>query len=212
MITLRATEPNKKGNEMNYIERYWRDATPQDAIKEPPMVARFRDDDGRWIEKNFRLLGWSRLGTRNNDCLWYSDGVGCYKECQVYDAPDPGEGWRLIDPAKEEWQQGDEIYERSTGTWRIRLTRFQDWALSINRRRIEQSKPQPRYEPFRWEDREQLRGRLVTYVDGNRTVELRCELFAVVDVVFSVNHIYADWLCKHAVFVDTKEPVGRRIQ
>ena len=30
-------------SETKYIERYWRDATPEDAIKDPPMVARFRD-------------------------------------------------------------------------------------------------------------------------------------------------------------------------
>ena len=29
----------------NYIERYWRDTKPEDAINEPPMVARFRIDD-----------------------------------------------------------------------------------------------------------------------------------------------------------------------
>ena len=34
---------------MNYIERYWRDATPADAIKEPPMVARFKhEESGKW--------------------------------------------------------------------------------------------------------------------------------------------------------------------
>lgn len=196
-------------SEQQYIERYWRDATPQDAIAEPPMVARFRDDDGRWIEKNFRLLGWSRLGTRNNDCLWYSDGVGCYKHCQVYDAPDPGEGWILIDPEKESPEEGDEFFEH--GYWKTRRAKTDPFSKTFYyRRRIEQ--PKPKYEQFRWEDREQLRGRLVTYVDRNRTVELRCELFAVADGVFSVNHIYADWLCEHAVFVDTKEPVGRKVE
>lgn len=192
-------------SEQIYIERYWRDATPQDAIKEPPMLARFRNDhDKDWaIDK---LIYWDR-----SEVPWNRDDGCCYECCQVYDAPDPGEGWRLIDTAKEEWQQGDEIYERSTGTWRTRLTRFQDWALSINRRRIEQPKPAPRYEPFRWEDREQLRGRLVTYVDRNRTVEFRCESFAVDDGGFSVHHIYSDWLCKNAVFVDTKEPVGKKV-
>ena len=37
-------------NEKNYIERYWRDATHADAIKEPPMVARFRDEHYKdWV-------------------------------------------------------------------------------------------------------------------------------------------------------------------
>ena len=194
----------------NYIERYWRDATPADAIAEPPMVARFKNDvDYDWFID-------SLTGIRcNHDYPWYSTKLGSHKHCQVYDAPDPGEGWRLIDPEKEHPEEHDECLCPISNAWFFcneRLRRFGYSEDFIIRRRIEQPKPEPKYEPFRWEDREQLRGRIVTYVQGDRTVEFRCELFATDDGGFSVHHIYSDWLCKNAVFVDTKEPVGRRVE
>ena len=49
-------------NEKNYIERYWRDAKPEDAIKEPPMVARLRDNERQsWrIGKQYLLSRWTK--------------------------------------------------------------------------------------------------------------------------------------------------------
>ena len=191
-----------------FIERYWRDATVEDAIKEPPMVARFRSSrDDTWHIGS--LMGLKR----ENSYPWYSIKLGFHKQCQVYDAPHPGEGWRLIDPNTETLREGDGLMvssHRESGWVEIQV-RPNSWSeRDFYRRRIEQ--PKPKYEPFRWEDRDQLRGRLITYFDRNRTVEFRCESFAVDDGVFSVNHIYADWLCKNAVFIDTKEPVGRRVE
>lgn len=190
-----------------YIERYWRDATPADAIREPPMVARFCDDgDNGWLATDILLYYDRSMHPWHNN-----DGIS-YEHCQVYDAPDPGEGWRLIDVDKDIPQVGDELYEKPKNRWLYRShDKPYDKELTY-RRRIEQPKPEPRYEPFRWEDREQLRGRLITFVDHNRTVEFRCESFEVDDNMFTVNNAYADWLCKHAVFVDTKEPVGRRVE
>lgn len=192
----------------DYIERYWRDATPADAIREPPMVARFRNGSG------FNWYIDYLTGIRcNHDYPWYSVRLGSHKHCQVYDAPDPGEGWRLIDPHKEPLREGDEFMfclERHRGWIQIDSVPT-GWAeKNFYRRRIEP--PKPKYEPFKWEDREQLRGRLITYVDRNRTVEFRCESFAVDDDGLIVNDAYADWLCKHAVFVDTKKPVGREVK
>jgi len=194
----------------DYIERYWRDATPQDAIKDPPMVARFRHGDKySWFIEP--LMGIRR----NSNYPWYSTNLGSHKHCQVYDAPDPGEGWRLVDPNTETLREGDGLMvssHRESGWVEIQV-RPNSWSeMDFYRRRIEPPKPKPRYEPFRWEDREQLRGRIVTYVDRNRTVEFRCESFAVDDDGFIVNDAYAGWLCKNAVFVDTKEPVGRRVE
>lgn len=187
-----------------YIERYWRDATPGDAIAEPPMVARFRDEHHKYWAVVAELIYWDR-----SEAPWYRDDGYCYERCQVYDAPDPGEGWRLVD----EPEVGDEymlLFKPELG-WKQIETKWTVWSKDYAfRRRIEP--PKPKYEPFRWEDREQLRGRLVSYVDRDRTVEFRCESFAVDDGGFSVHHIYSDWLCKNAVFVDTKEPVGRRVE
>ena len=188
----------------NYIERYWRDATPEDAIKEPPMVARFRDDgDNGWLAIDILLYHDRSMHPWHNN-----DGIS-YERCQVYDAPDPGEGWRLVDVHSEKPQTGDEVWVEG-GKWEPINEYLYYSSRCAFRRRIEQ--PKPKYEPFRWEDREQLRGRLVTYVFGDRTVEFRCESFATDDGGFSVHHIYSDWLCKNAVFVDTKEPVGRRVE
>ena len=198
----------------DYIERYWRDATPQDAIKDPPMVARFRHGDKySWFIEP--LMGIRR----NSNYPWYSTNLGSHKHCQVYDAPDPGEGWRLVDVDNDKPQEGDEFLLTPRNEW---ITIAGDPSRGfcgrgfaegyVYRRRIEPPKPKPRYEPFRWEDRDQLRGRIVTYVDRNRTVEFRCESFAVDDDGFIVNDAYAGWLCKNAVFVDTKEPVGRRVE
>lgn len=193
-----------------YIERYWRDATPEDAIKEPPMLARFRNG-----ESYIWFIGPLMGIRRDSNYPWYATNLGSYNHCQVLDVPDPGDGWRLIDPHKEPLREGDEFMfclERQRGWIQIDSVPT-NWAEeNFYRRRIEQPKPEPRYEPFRWEDREQLRGRLITYVDRNRTVEFRCESFAVDDDGLMVNDAYADWLCKHAVFVDTKEPVGRRVE
>lgn len=188
-----------------YIERYWRDATPGDAIREPPMVARFRH--GEEYDWFIDFLTGIRC---HHQYPWYSVRLGSQKHCQVYDAPDPGEGWRLIDVDSEKPMLGDEVHDKWQNRWIMRSHDKPYDKELIYRRRI--APPEPKYEPFRWEDREQLRGRLVTYVDRDRTVEFRCESFAVDDGGFSVHHIYADWLCKNAVFVDTKEPLGRRVE
>jgi hypothetical protein len=193
----------------DYIERYWRDATPQDAIKEPPMVARFRDDDGGEWKWNGRLLGIDRSVI--SGCVWCAKNAA-FRYCQVYDAPDPGEGWRLIDPEKDKPQEGDEIYERETRTWRRRLTKFQSWALSINRRRIEP--PKPKYEPFRWEDREQLRGRWITWQhEDGTTIETQISHLSEHRLEgFWFKSRNPKWLLENATFLDTGEPVGRKVE
>lgn len=194
----------------NYIERYWRDATPADAIKEPPMVARFRDTAQEQWESGC-LSGFDRPRSNSTERWWYSsDSAESFNFCQVYDAPDPGEGWRLIDVDTETPIIGDEVHDKWQNRWIIRSHDKPYDKELIYRRRVEQ--PKPKYEPFRWEDREQLRGRLITFVDHNRTVEFRCESFEVDDDMFTVNNAYADWLCKHARFLDTGEPVGRRVE
>lgn len=184
----------------NYIERYWRDATPEDAIKEPPMVARFKDFVCHDWEIS-KLLGFTRAAEYCPP--WFSESGEAFDKCQVYDAPDPGEGWRLIDPANEKWQEGDEIYDRSTGTWRKRLTPFQHWALSANRRRIE---PTVTYVPFTWEDRDQLRGRWVAR--DNQELHL---VNLDNSGGFCANGVDVKSLCKYWHFLDTGKPVGKEV-
>ena len=185
----------------NYIERYWRDATPADAIKEPPMVARFRAGTNQeWVMDTLQGID------RSEPSKWRGKDV-TGRLCQVYDAPDPGEGWRLIDTEIEKGEVGDEFLTQS-GVW-LPACRHNGFEHRVPyRRRIE---PSITYTPFTWEDREQLRGRIITFIDRNRTVEFRCESFSVDDDGFLVNDTYANWLYKNAVFVDTKESVGKKV-
>lgn len=197
-------------DKQQFIERYWRDATPADAIKEPPMVARFRDDNGGEWKWNGRLLGIDRSVI--SGCLWCAKNAA-FRYCQVYDAPDPGEGWRLIDPNTETLQEGDGLTvssHRESGWVEIQV-RPNSWSeRDFYRRRIEQPKPEPRYEPFKWEDREQLRGRWIGSNDG------RWERFIAYiykdSERFYANGISTESLLEEYHFLDTGEPVGRRVE
>lgn len=103
-----------------YIERYWRKATKEDSIKDPMMDARFRaavksdqeygEDPAKDLvmDAMFRataagcdwvygkLYGWDRETN-----LWSSEENCGWDEAEVYDAPDPGEGYELVDPTIE---------------------------------------------------------------------------------------------------------------
>jgi len=184
----------------HYIERYWRDATPADAIKDPPMVARFQHEGYKtWIID--KLIYWDR-----SDDPWHRDDDVCYERCQVYDAPDPGEGWRLIDTASEAPQDGDEVLDNS-GWHRRSIVQFGE---AVYRRRIEQPKPEPKYVPFRWEDREQLRGRWVVQVESTGTEQMVNKLDLINNDLFANNKLALELLTGWR-FLDTGEPVGKRV-
>lgn len=189
-------------SETKYIEKFWKDATPQDAAKEPPMVARFLRGKSDWFIG--KLHGcWRDF----DDKLKWGDGTGlCSTTCQVYDAPDPGEGWRLIDVEKETPQVGDGIYYPAEDRW---LNRQHDKPYDkelIYRRRIEQ--PKPKYVPFEWEDREQLRGRWIVDGDGDEHCIVRLELY---QEIFSINGASAEDALEDWHFLDTGKPFGKRV-
>ena len=192
---------------MNYIERYWRDAKPEDAIKDPPMVAKFRQDNEGWI-KIALLLGYDRARPFKWSTSLDSNTPQCFRYCQVYDAPDPGEGWRLIDTDSDTKQEGDE-YLRRDGTWG-KADDCPFCPIDTYRRRIAHAVT---YVPFTWEDREQLRGRWVTWKHENGLM-----------IESQINHINqhrdgglwfkshdAKWLMENAKFIDTGEPVGKKV-
>ncbi len=79
-----------------YIERYWRKATKEDSVKDPMMEARFSNDPkfGFVIGK---LANWHR----DNQWPWVDENGRHWNTAEVYDAPDPGEGYELIDPMTE---------------------------------------------------------------------------------------------------------------
>ena len=178
----------------NYIERYWRDAKPADATKEPPMVARFRDEHYQsWVIDN--LIYWDR-----SEVPWHRDDGFCYERCQVYDAPDPGEGWRLVDTASEVPQDGDEVFANSD--WhRLSIVQF---GKAVYRRRIT---PTVAYVPFTWEDRDQLRGRwMKRIIDGDVAMEMLDTCFDCRTFTHFAKKYLEDW---H--FLDTGEPVGKKV-
>ena len=182
-------------SETNYIERYWRDATPADAIKEPPMVARFEG-----IAFAGKLVGWKGCG----QLVWCDENSMWHTHCQVYDAPDPGEGWRLVDPSKESPQDGDEVWSRGEGIWKPRLYPARDFtSVDSYRRRIT---PTVTYVPFTWEDREQLRGRWV----ARDSQELQLINLDNSDG-FHANGVHVENLCKYWKFLDTGKPVGKEV-
>lgn len=164
------------------------------------MVARLRDNE-RQTWRVGKLTGCDR-DPQFPEERWFIE-KSCGAICQVYDAPDPGEGWRLIDTASEEPQDGDEIYDPSTRQWTKRLSLFTPNVLSINRRRIT---PAVTYVPFTWEDREQLRGRWV-YRDNQ---ELGLVNFDNSDG-FHANGVHVENLCKYWKFLDTGKPVGKEV-
>ena len=186
----------------NYIERYWRDAKPEDAIKEPPIVARFRDEDTTDWGQPRALRGLNREG----DLRW-SSGTCFWKFCQVYDAPNPGEGWRLIDIDKETKQDGDE-YLAETGNW-CKAGMGSGFRCMLDyRRRIT---PAVTYVPFTWEDREQLRGRWIKFKHPGSAEFLISKLYNSDKHGLVANDYSASSLLDEAIFLDTGKPVGKKV-
>lgn len=195
----------------NYIERYWRDAKPEDAIKEPPMVGRFRQEDEGWVKCSL-LYGYDRTREYRWSTKW-SNSIGdefpqCFKHCQVYDAPDPGEGWRLIDTANEKPKDGDEYYNRH-GEWVVRAMPLSAWTgVDTYRRRIT---PTVTYVPFTWEDREQLRGRWIKSKHPGSAEFLISKLYNSDKHGLMANDYSASSLLDEAIFFDTGKPVGKEV-
>ena len=187
----------------NYIERYWRDAKPADAIKEPPMVARFRDmESDQWYIDVV-------CGTDTSRGYWFSKDDGMpntfWWRCQVYDAPDPGEGWRLIDTDSETKREGDE-YLHPDGMWYMADSGLFRCKY-IYRRRIT---PAVTYEPFTWEDREQLRGKWIVQVESTGTEQMVNKLDLINGDLFANNKLALELLTGWR-FLDTGEPVGKKV-
>lgn len=106
---------------MGMVESYWRDAKPEDAVRVVPLRARFRCDEAmNWTTDDLVLIGYcgvTRVKWAHLDGPWLdTDGDG-WLFCQVYDAPDPGEGWRLVDTEVEERHYRDEQWYPALGKW-----------------------------------------------------------------------------------------------
>ena len=136
-----------------YIEQFWRDATADDVarvMKGETVEARFRDEESEgWRDGEF-LGGYRRyhkLPPRFIDL----DGA-TYLLCQVYDPPawfvnkpDPGEGWRLLDPFTDEQPElGDCMFDRIDKKWISLVPNFLPGRRPSvwYRRRIETNNPE----------------------------------------------------------------------
>ena len=71
-------------SEQKFVDKYWRKAKPEDSVKDPPMVARFRDSKNQdWVFGD--LCNWDRNG---DEYPWVDEVGDGYKEAEVYDAPE----------------------------------------------------------------------------------------------------------------------------
>jgi hypothetical protein len=120
-------------------------------MKGEKVEARFRDEDyEEWRDGEF--LGGLRA-FRSIPLAWIDlDGVQ-WAQCQVYepqqwwlDKPDPGEGWRLLDPFKEKnLEKFDEFFCTATKAWRQSANAMlgkDQQPETWYRRRIEPNKPE----------------------------------------------------------------------
>jgi hypothetical protein len=108
------------------IEAFWRDATAADVAKVmrgEKVEARFRDEDAEdW--QDCLLAGW-RISRYYPGVFWLDLDEITWKQCQVYDPPqwwldkpDPGEGYRLLDPFTDEQPElGDCMFDRIDKKW-----------------------------------------------------------------------------------------------
>lgn len=167
------------------------------------MVARF--GNGEEWQYGAKLSGMRR--DLEGAQIWYAFSGVKWTHCQVYDAPDPGEGWRLIDVENEQGEVGDEFLTES-GVWlpECRTNGFEDGVPY--RRRIT---PTVTYVPFAWEDREQLRGRWVRCVDVPENEWAISSMYIGGSGELRANGVPADRLAIGFIFLDTNEPVGRKV-
>jgi hypothetical protein len=96
--------------------------------------------------------GWGLTDERKSCRYIETNGTGW---TEVIDKPDPGEGWRLLEP-DEEVHVGDEWLTQE-GRWIATVSEGFKPNQYINltfRRRTT-----PQYVPYTWDDREELRGR-----------------------------------------------------
>lgn len=139
------------------------------------------------VGKKYRIEGSDKpcqvVALDRNGTYWaMSEGL-IYPHHQLvfisewHDKPDPGEGWRLLEP-DEDLEEGDE-YRKGMASpdsnWikvDIDLRKSEKQIPSIGYRR----RTTPQYVPYTWEDREELRGRWYRRND-NKDYERQVTLF-----------------------------------
>lgn len=186
-----------------YVEKFWRDAKPEDVV-EPPMVARFRiDDKDQWSV--CKLLGIDR-SLRFKWRGYNFDGI----ECQVYDPPkgfEIGDGYELIDTTKTTKQEGDEYW---LGHKWVKADSYPFRYYEVYRRPIA---PKYKYIPFTWKDLSMFWGREILTKHGDyQHKKVIDDCIGFDSGILIINGNESTWLVEHAVFCDTNEPVGKKVK
>jgi hypothetical protein len=123
---------------------------------------------------------------------------------EVIDKPDPGEGWRLLEP-DEEVYVGDEWLTKE-GRWIATVAEGfkpnQYTNLTFRRRTT------PQYVPYTWDDREELRGKWFK-IKGDE-VEFQAYEFNIDQDKFYINSILAKDLFEYWEYLDGS-PCGKKV-
>ena len=128
-----------------------------------------------------------------------------YSWQEVSDKPDPGEGWRLLEP-DEEVEEGDEYYSPTNNGWsKSAKSRYGGKQGNFTYRR----RTAPHYVPYTWEDREELRGKWFRRkVKDTYEYERLAWRFDLVDGYFYVGSTRSDELLNEWVWIDGS-PCGK---
>lgn len=68
------------------------------------------------------------------------------------------------------------------------------------------NKPEKKYRPFIWEERNQIRGKWIVHKDDNNEQQIRS--LGLYDGIFYINDIKVDKYLENYLFLDTKLPFG----
>ncbi len=186
----------------NSFAGFWRDG----AVVKPE--ARHFDEDDCVIarHKDNGSLGICISGDRDWHKVYWLDTTATEA---TSDKPDPGEGWRLLDPC-EDVEAGDEYFFVGASEWLMannhRSYEGKQTANVNYRRRIA-----PQYVPYTWDDRDELRGRWFrrkTKESWQTNYERLACFFCLIDGHFYVNSIRNDELLNECEWLDGK-PCGK---
>lgn len=127
-----------------YFDKFWRTATPQDAIKQPSMVARCLDDNRKW--RISTLTGYDSDPVNEGHNWLFKENSA--DNAQVYDPPanfELGEGYEFVDAKKEPKAKGVEFWWHTNdcrnGHWEKRPDYYGNLTIyDIYRRKIKVSR------------------------------------------------------------------------
>lgn len=193
-----------------YHPEFWRDAVPEDAIKDPPMTAKFTHYPHGFPGNTETVIGPLRGVVQyksNRKPDWFDAEGNRYTAAQVYDPPEGFEfdtsKYRLIATVFEAPMDGDQ--EFNCGKWVDRPKSCGAFDRKKFYRRLFL-----RCIAFEWADRDSLRNVWVYNIDNQ--AEMLCTKFDPDPTnpnALIVNGISAEELARSWSFMLTNKPVGK---